>query len=135
MSKYSHVVLCSACITLLIFACIVAGCSSAQAPAASGATVSTAAPPTSSSGANTIIIKNFAFDPVSLTVKTGTAVTWVNQDGAPHTIVSDAGSPVAFSSDSLSTGNSYKFTFTQPGTYTYHCSIHPSMMGTIIVQQ
>jgi plastocyanin len=81
------------------------------------------------------MIKNFAFDPVSLTVKTGTAVTWVNQDGPPHTIVSDAGSPVAFSYDSLSTGNSYKFTFTQPGTYTYHCSIHPSMTGTIIVQQ
>ncbi len=135
MSRYSRAVLCSACIALLIFACIAAGCSSAQAPAASGATFSNAAPPTSSGGANTILIKNFAFDPSSVTVKTGTTVTWVNQDGAPHTVVSDAGSPAAFTSDSLSTGNSYKFTFTQPGTYTYHCSIHPSMAGTIVVQQ
>jgi len=69
--------------------------------------------------------QNFAFDPSPLTVRTGTVVTWTNQDAAPHTIVSDAGSPAAFSSDSLSTGASYTFTFTQPGTYTYHCSIHP----------
>ena len=51
----------------------------------------------------------------------------------PHTIVSDTGSPVTFSSDSISSGASYSFTFTQPGTYAYHCSIHPSMKGTIIV--
>jgi plastocyanin len=58
----------------------------------------------------------------------------VNQDGASHTVVSDTGSPAAFSSDSLSTGASYRFTFALPGTYPYHCSIHPSMKGTIIVQ-
>jgi plastocyanin len=58
----------------------------------------------------------------------------VNNDGTPHAIASDAGSPRAFSSDSLSTGASYTFTFTQTGTYAYHCSIHPSMKGTIIVQ-
>jgi len=107
---------------------MVAGCSSYQTPSAP------AAPPASTGGGNTITIKNFAFDPSALTVKTGTVVAWVNQDGASHTIVSDTGSPAAFSSDSLSTGASYKFTFTQPGTYTYHCSIHPSMKGTIIVQ-
>jgi plastocyanin len=107
---------------------MVAGCSSYQTPA------TPAAPPASTGGGNSITIKNFAFDPSTLTVKTGTAVTWVNQDSAPHIIVSDTGSPAAFSSDSLSTGASYKFTFTQAGTYTYHCSIHLSMKGTIIVQ-
>jgi hypothetical protein len=76
----------------------------------------------------------FAFDPPALTVKTGTAVTWVNNDSPPHALASDAGSPVAFSSDPLATGASYTFTFTQTGTYRYHCSIHPSMTGTIIVQ-
>jgi plastocyanin len=104
-----------------------AGCSSYQTPPA------TAAPTTSATGGYTVAIKNFAFDPSSLTVKSGTAVKWTNQDGAPHTIVSDTGSPIAFSSDSLASGASYSFTFTQPGTYTYHCSIHPSMKGTIIV--
>ena len=79
-------------------------------------------------------MKNYAFDPPTLTIKPGTVVTWINQDGPTHTVVSDSGSPVVFSSDPLSNGASYKFTFTQPGTYTYHCSIHPSMKGTIIVQ-
>jgi plastocyanin len=131
MPAHSRLVFCSACIVLLILACMAAGCSSYQTPSAP---VTPAAPPTSTGGGNSISIKNFAFDPSSLTVKSGTVVTWVNQDGAPHTIVSDSGSPAAFSSDSLSTGASYKFTFTQPGTYTYLCSIHPSMKGTIIVQ-
>lgn len=114
--------------TLLILACIAAGCSSYQTPPAP------AAPPVSTGGGNTVTMKNFAFNPSALTVKTGTVVTWVNQDGAPHTIASDPGSPVSFSSESLSTGASYTFTFTRPGTYTYHCSIHPSMKGTVIVQ-
>jgi plastocyanin len=128
MPSHSRLVFCSACTVILILACMVAGCSSYQTP------VTPAAPTASTGGGNSITIKNFAFDPSTLTVKTGTAVTWVNQDGAPHIIVSDTGSPAAFSSDSLSTGASYKFTFTQSGTYTYHCSIHPSMKGTIIVQ-
>jgi plastocyanin len=131
MAKHSPLVLCSFCIALLILACVAAGCSSNQTPPALAATT---APQASTMGGTSITIKNFAFDPTPLTVKTGTVVTWVNQDGAPHIVVSDTGSPTAFSSDSLSTGASYKFTFTQPGTYTYHCSIHPSMKGTIIVQ-
>jgi plastocyanin len=79
-------------------------------------------------------MKNFAFNPSSVTIKTGTVVTWVNQDAVSHTIASDNSSSVAFSSDLLPTGASYNVTFTTPGTYTYHCSIHPSMTGTIIVQ-
>jgi plastocyanin len=67
-------------------------------------------------------------------VKVGTVVTWTNRDSTPHTIVSDTASPVQFSSDPLPTGASYSFTFIQAGTYPYHCSIHPSMMGTIVVQ-
>ena len=81
---------------------------------------------------NTIAIKNFAFSPVILTIKTGTTVTWMNQNGAVHQIVSDSGTP--FTSDSLASGASYQFTFIQPGTYTYHCTYHPTMKGTIIVQ-
>jgi plastocyanin len=128
MSAYPRMLFLIACTVLVILACTVAGCSSGPAPS------TPAAPPASTGGGNTISIKNFAFDPATLTVKTGTTVTWTNNDGAPHTIASDAGSPAAFSSDSLSTGASYTFTFTQTGTYTYHCSIHPSMKGTVIVQ-
>lgn len=81
-----------------------------------------------------VTMKNFAFNPATLTVKPGTVVTWVNQDSAPHTVVSDAGDPAAFSSGQLSTGGTYTVTFTTTGTYGYHCTIHPSMTGTVIVQ-
>ena len=128
MVEHSRLVFSIACSVLVILACTAVGCSSSQT------TATPAASPSSSVGGNTISIKNFAFDPSTLTVKTGTAVTWVNNDGAPHTIVSDTGAPAAISSDTLSSGASFTFTFTQPGTYIYHCSIHPSMIGTVIVQ-
>jgi plastocyanin len=130
MPAQSRLVLYIAVISLLIIACIAAGCSSNHTPA----TAPPETQPNSAPEANTIVIKNFAFDPPSLTVKIGTVVTWMNQDSASHTIVSDSGSLAALSSDPLSNGATYKFTFTQPGTYPYHCSIHPSMTGTIIVQ-
>lgn len=79
----------------------------------------------------TMIIKNFAFSPATLTVSAGTKVTWNQQDGAPHTVTADDGS---FSSGTLAQGQSYSFTFATPGTYTYHCAIHPMMKGTVIVQ-
>jgi plastocyanin len=128
MPEHSRLVFCTASILLVILSCMAAGCYSSPTPTA------TTAPPAPAGGGNSVTIKNFAFDPSLLTVKTGTVVTWVNNDGVPHALVSDAGSPAAFSSDTLSTGTSYTFTFTQAGTYPYHCSIHPSMKGTIIVQ-
>jgi amicyanin len=120
---------CSACVILLVLTCTCAGCTSPQSPSAPTATT-----PVPAGGSNAVMIKNFAFSPATLTVKTGSTVTWTNQDAAPHQVASDPGTPVAFSSDSLANGASYQFTFTQPGTYTYYCTIHPNMKGTIIVQ-
>jgi plastocyanin len=128
MSAHLRVILWLTCTVLVIIACLAAGCTSGPAPA-----VPAPAPPTAAGG-NTISIKNFAFDPSALTMKTGTPVTWVNNDSSPHTITSDQGSLMAFSSDSLASGASYTVTFTQAGTFTYHCAIHPSMTGTIIVE-
>jgi amicyanin len=119
----------SACAIMLVLSCLFAGCTSAQSPPAT--TQATQAP---AGGSNPIAIKNFAFNPSTLTIKTGTTVTWTNQDGAPHQIASDPGAPVAFKSESLANGASYQFTFIQTGTYDYHCTIHPAMKGTIIVQ-
>lgn len=87
--------------------------------------------PTPASNGNSIAIANFAFAPAVLTVKVGTKVTWTNNDGATHTVTADQG---AFGSGGLPTGQSYSFTFTKAGTYTYHCSIHPAMTASIIVQ-
>ena len=79
-----------------------------------------------------IEIRNFAFAPKSLTVPAGTRVVWTNRDEEPHVITS-AGSLFA-SSKGLDTSDSYAVTFSKPGTYAYYCSIHPMMVGTIIVR-
>jgi plastocyanin len=81
--------------------------------------------------ANTIVMKNFDFSPMMLTVKAGTTVTWKNLDGEPHTVVSPDG---AFRSHALDQGDAFTFKFDTPGTYKYICSIHPKMMAAIVVQ-
>jgi plastocyanin len=80
-----------------------------------------------------VTIQNFAFNPSPLNVAVGTTVTWMNSDSATHTTTSDAGSAISWDSGALSTGSKFSFTFTQAGTYTYHCAIHSYMQGTIIV--
>ena len=81
--------------------------------------------------ANTIVMKNFDFSPMMLSVKAGTTVTWKNLDGEPHTVVSPDG---VFRSHALDQGDAFTFKFDKPGTYKYICSIHPKMRAAIIVQ-
>lgn len=78
-----------------------------------------------------VMAKDFMFAPTSLTVKAGSTVTWTNKDDEPHTVVSDSG---LFRSSALDTNESFSFRFDKPGTYHYACSIHPRMIGTILVQ-
>lgn len=80
-----------------------------------------------------VTIQNFAFNPTPLNVSVGTTVTWTNSDGVAHTTTSDAGSSASWDSGALSNGGKFSFTFTQAGTYTYHCAIHTYMHGTIVV--
>ncbi len=80
---------------------------------------------------NAIVMKSFDFAPMALTVNAGTKVTWKNTDGEPHTVTSVDG---LFRSGALDTDETYSFKFDKPGTYKYTCSIHPRMMGTIIVK-
>jgi plastocyanin len=75
-------------------------------------------------------IQTDAFSPNPITVARGTTVTWTNLDGVPHTITADDGS---WGSGTLGQGDTYSHVFTSPGTYTYHCAIHPFMMGTVVV--
>lgn len=84
---------------------------------------------TTTSLPNSVSIKNFSFNPSTLNVKVGTTVTWTNEDTVTHTIKSDT-----FSSGNLSQGDTFKFTFSTPGTFNYSCGIHPTMTGTIVVQ-
>jgi plastocyanin len=78
-----------------------------------------------------IVVRDFMFTPQTLTIKAGSAVTWVNLDEEPHTVVSDSG---LFRSSALDTNDSYSFRFDTPGTYHFVCSIHPRMLGTIVVE-
>lgn len=77
-------------------------------------------------------ISHFTFGPGTLTVSPGTRVVWINRDDEPHIVVS-AGNQFA-SSKALDTGDSYATVFDKPGTYAYFCSIHPHMIGTVIVR-
>jgi len=81
--------------------------------------------------ADRIVIDQFIFQPTTLTIKAGSTVTWQNEDEEPHTVVSASG---LFRSAALDTHEQFSFTFSKPGTYPFVCSIHPQMIGTIVVQ-
>jgi len=76
-----------------------------------------------------ISISNFSFDPSVLNFKKGDTVTWTNNDAVPHQIAS-----ASFTGPVINKGQTYSFTFDSMGTFDYHCAIHPSMKGTIIVK-
>jgi plastocyanin len=76
-------------------------------------------------------VDNFSFGPETLTVHPPSTVTWVNKDDVPHVIASNEG---LFKSKALDTDDQYSYTFTKAGTYAYYCSIHPKMVGKIVVQ-
>ncbi len=97
-------------------------------PAAGGAAGAANAP---AATGNAVAIKNFAFDSANLTVRVGATVTWTNQDGDAHTVVSSGSGPLH--SPTLDSGDTYQYTFTKAGTYSYLCSIHPFMLGSVRV--
>ena len=83
-----------------------------------------------SAAGSQVVIKDFMFSPTSLPVKAGATVTWLNKDEEPHTVISDTG---LFHSAAMDTNDSFSFKFDQAGTYHFTCSIHPRMVGTIVV--
>jgi plastocyanin len=103
----------------------------ATATAAAVASATTTAATTAAADATTISIREFMFAPTEMTVPVGTTVHWKNLDGEPHTVRSvDA----TFASNALDQNDSFAFKFDKPGTYRYVCSIHPQMVGTIVVK-
>ena len=107
-------------------------CSAAPgAPLSPQNTASETKAPAATANTVTVSIKDFEFSPQTLTVATGTTVTWKNLDGEPHTV---RGADEQVRSSALDQSESYSVKFDKPGTYKYGCSIHPKMSGTIIVQ-
>jgi plastocyanin len=83
-----------------------------------------------SSASDAVAIKNFAFNPATLTVKPGAKVTVTNNDSVTHTFTANGG---AFDTGDLDPGASKTITLGKAGTYAYHCQIHTFMKGTIVV--
>ncbi|HTI24531.1 MAG TPA: cupredoxin family copper-binding protein [Kutzneria sp.] len=79
-----------------------------------------------------VTMAHYAFAPAAITVHVGDTVTWTNQDQAPHDVTTTS-APVPLHSPTLSTGQSWTYTFSQPGTYSYICSIHPDMKAQVTV--
>jgi plastocyanin len=104
----------------------------AGAATASAATAVSVPPPPRAHSAATqsATIVGFAFHPASVTVTAGETISWTNEDSATHTATADDGS---FDTGQLAKGASGSHTFATAGTFAYHCTIHPSMHGTVTV--
>jgi plastocyanin len=97
----------------------------APSPATSGASASVSIP----IGAAALTTTAFSPDVADLAV--GTTVTWTNNDSVPHTSTADAS---LWNSGTVAPGGRFSFTFQTSGTFSYHCAIHPGMVGTVIVR-
>lgn len=78
----------------------------------------------------------FRFQPGTLEVEAGTAVTWRNQDAILHTVTHGTpGEPAgSFDHELADKGTSASVTFDEPGTFPYFCARHPeAMLGEITV--
>lgn len=90
------------------------------------------APTPAMAAVHAVAMAQYAFAPAALTVHVGDTITWTNQDQAPHDVTTTS-APVPLHSPTLATGQSWTYTFSQPGTYAYICSIHPDMRAQIVV--
>jgi len=86
------------------------------------------------SAAGEVSIQNMMFTPSQITIAKGGTVTWTNNDSTTHTVVDDLSNVGGPNSGDIAPGHSYSFTFNKTGSFQYHCSIHPSMRGTIVVK-
>jgi plastocyanin len=82
-------------------------------------------------GTNEVFIQGMAFTPSTITITSGTTITWTNKDAATHNVTSNTAG--LFSSGPISTNGTFPQLFSTAGTFQYKCTIHPSMTGTVIV--
>jgi len=80
-----------------------------------------------------VSIVNYAFQPETMSIEPGDTVRWTNTGSVTHSVVSDAGSAESFDSGPLSPGANWSYTFDNVGVFTYHCSPHTFMHGTVQV--
>jgi plastocyanin len=113
-------------VAVLAAATLLAGCGGSDSNASSSAKAASGA------SGSAVTISDFKFAPESLTAKSGAKVTVTNDDSTAHTATADDGK--SFDTGTLDQGSSQTISVTKPGSYAYHCTIHPFMKGTIVVQ-
>jgi plastocyanin len=106
-------------------------CAAALAGLLLAGSAASTGPVTAGSRTLTVTMQIAGFEPQILSVKTGDRVTWINKDFFPHTATADN---KAFDSQSVAPAGTWTLVADKPGTYTYSCSFHPTMKGTIKVQ-
>lgn len=84
-----------------------------------------------SAGSVTAAIKDFEFDPATVTAKVGDTITWTNNGPTNHTVTLD--DQPSCDTGTIAAGATGSLTFTAAGTYAFHCKIHSSMKGTITI--
>ncbi len=115
-------------VIVTVFLVLLGGCkkgSSYSSPTGPATT-----PPTSGQP-NIVVISGFAFGPATITVSKGSTVTWQNKDNVAHTATADDGS---WDTGNIAPGTSKSLTFANAGTSAYHCTVHPMMKATLVVQ-
>jgi plastocyanin len=124
----------SAGLLILVVGLVLVGCggsgtttSMSMASTSMGSTPTTAA----ATSGTSVSLANIAISPTSLTINAGQSVTWTNNDSVTHHLVGDKGE---FDSGDMAPGAKFTFTFKTAGSVNYHCTIHPSMTGTIVVK-
>jgi plastocyanin len=120
-------------VSVLVLACGGTGTSPSTAPSPTPPPPAND-PPSSSSVAIPVgaqSLGNGAYMPDELDVATGTTVTWMNTDLESHTSTSDGS---GWNSGTIAPGGRFSFTFQRAGTFRYHCTIHPGMVGTVVVR-
>lgn len=93
--------------------------------------VAFSSPAIAAPGSHTIVIEAMQFTPQVLEVKAGDTVKWINRDAFPHNAVS---ATKGFKSKTLAPNASWKFTVRKKGSFAYTCTLHPMMMGRLIVK-
>jgi len=109
--------------------------SAVSKPSASTSTSnSSSAPSNQSTAPGAVTIKGMMFTPSQISVQKGATVTWTNNDSVAHTVTDDLSTVGGPASGNIAPGSTYSFTFDKTGSFQYHCTIHPSMRGTIVVK-
>lgn len=134
-------VLLAACLTLTLVA---AGCGGDDNSSDSGDSGGSQPADTSSSGSSgggtaakgnaEVVMKDISFQPGTVTVAKGSTVTWKNEDSANHDVTADDGSFKSGDAGDIASGQTFKHTFDEDGSFKYVCTVHPGMEGTVVVK-